>query len=306
MKVLLCGHRAFAAQGLTYLLERRGHDVDHFSRGLPRPADGSIGGPVLDLDVNPGLSARYDAVINFIVLRGESVAANIAYFEALLRMCRRHEAKHLIQISSMSVYRDWVRCVTEQAPTKPCPSPSGGYAASKLAAELYLRRHADGIKVSIVRPACIVGQGMPDPLGSVGMLLPTREVLVLGPGLRRRPVIARSVLHQLVARLVSDPPHHGLETLLAVDRNSPTFLEYLQACCDVFKVGARAVCRPTPLWFGAFLRRELRNGWSGASLERSVSNLAQRCLMQEYDPSWSEGRAGVGFTVDWRRELSGN
>jgi nucleoside-diphosphate-sugar epimerase len=118
--------------------------------------------------------------------------------------------------------------LTESAATKTTPSLRGSYAASKLAAEQYLSRYAGEIKLSFVRPACIVGRGMYDPIGSIGVILPTCELLVLGPATRRRPVVARSVLREALARLVNQPPQDPLETLLAVDRDSPTCLEYLR------------------------------------------------------------------------------
>ncbi len=288
-RILICGHRAFAARGLAERLAGR-HEVDQFSRG-PRDR-------VVEIDANPRLAPHYDTVLNFIVLKYESLAENLAYIEALWRMCRARGVSHLIQISSMSVYRDSVRVFTERSPIKTDPSRCGLYAASKVAAELFLSREAGPTRVSFVRPAYILAPDMPDPLGSTGVRMPSGDLLVLGPGRRPRPVIGRETLHSALARLVERPPDDACEALLAVDPHSPTCLEYLEACCETFGFGRRAVSLPTPLWFGPFLRREIRKGW-----RKALANLAQRCHNEEYDPAWTEQRLGVSLTADWRAQL---
>ena len=94
--VLVCGHRAFAARGLRDLLEAQGHQVTEFSRGPIGRKCGSFTGPVTELHCNPHLEAGYDAVVNFIVLRHESVQRNLDYFESLSKMCRDRNVRHLI------------------------------------------------------------------------------------------------------------------------------------------------------------------------------------------------------------------
>lgn len=104
MRYLLCGHRSFAARGLAEALESAGHQVVRFSRG-PAEAGGSIvGGPVEGLAENPGLQGRFDAVVNYIVLKDETVDSNARYAEALLRLCAARSVPHLVHISSISVY----------------------------------------------------------------------------------------------------------------------------------------------------------------------------------------------------------
>ena len=135
--VLICGHRAFAARGFRRLLEAQGYRVAEFSRGPVESVDSSFTGPVNELHGNPHLAASYGTVVNFIVLRGESVERNLEYCRSLCKTCCQRNVRHLIQISSMSVYRDSERVITESAATKTNPRRCGTYAASKLAVEQF-------------------------------------------------------------------------------------------------------------------------------------------------------------------------
>jgi serine/threonine protein kinase/nucleoside-diphosphate-sugar epimerase len=304
-RVLLCGHRAFAARGLRALLERRGHVVTEFSRGAVAQDGAVVTGPVAELHLNPHLAPAYDTIVNFIVLKHETIERNLAYLDSLLKTCRRCAVEHIVHISSMSLYRDETRCLTEDAPVKTDPAQSGAYASLKVAAELYLNGHTPArVKLSLLRPAYILGEGIPDPVGSVGQRLASGEILVLGRASRPRPVIARDKLHQAIARLVAHPPVEPREVLLLVDPRSPTCPEYLQACCDLLGAGTRALARPTPLWFPAFLQRELRSGWRAFSARRFLRSLAYRCRDQRYDPSRTEQRLGLSLTADWHRALA--
>jgi nucleoside-diphosphate-sugar epimerase len=305
-RILLCGHRAFAAQGLGAILEADGHAVTGFSRGACSAQHSCVTGPVSEMHRNRGIGPTYDAVINYIVLQEESVERNLAYLQSLLETCRRCEVKHLIHFSSLSVYRDDVSVYTENAPTKDDPARSGPNASLKIAADRFLLRHLPpAVKLSLVRPACILGDKIPDPIGSVGWPWSSGRILVLGVAARIRPVISRDVLNRAIARLVADPPREAREVLLLVDANSPSCVEYLQACCDILGAGTGAVCLPTPFWIPSLLRRDLRNGWRAYSGRRFWRSVAQRCRQQRYKPASSERRIGFGFTCDWRQALAG-
>ena len=306
-RVLLCGHRAFAAQGLAQLLEREGHAVTCFSRGEPGGNASCVTGPVSELHFNRLVGPGYDTIVNYIVLRHESVEHNLDYLHALLETCLRCAVQHVIHVSSVSAYRDDVSLYTTDAPTKADFKHSGPYAALKIAADQYLMAHLpQTVKLSLVRPACVLGENHPDPVGSVGWPLGSGKILVLGNASRIRPVVCRDVLNRVIARLVADPPGNSREVLLVVDRNSPTCREYLQACCDLLGVGTGVVDRPPPFWIAALLKRELRNGRPAFSMQRFVRSVRQRSRRQRYDPARSEERVGFGFTADWRQALRGS
>lgn len=74
-KILICGATSFVANGLKELLLQKGHEVDTFGR-----RDGSY----LKIDKYEGLSKQYDAVVNYTVLKDQSMEENVRYMEALV------------------------------------------------------------------------------------------------------------------------------------------------------------------------------------------------------------------------------
>jgi nucleoside-diphosphate-sugar epimerase len=115
-RILLCGHRSFAAKGLLDLLIREGYQVDCFSRG-PIGRDGCVvSGPINEIHKNPYLQNAYDTVVNYILLHQESIERNIKYIHSLIQFCDQHAVKHLIHISSCSVYKNDAKFVNENAP----------------------------------------------------------------------------------------------------------------------------------------------------------------------------------------------
>ena len=304
--ILICGYRAYAARGLRLLLEAKGHRVAEFSRGPLAGTRDSFTGPVTELHENLHLAEGYDAVVNFIVLKHESLQRNLDYCHSLWRTCCDRNVRHLIHVSSMSVYRDSVRVITEDTATKTNPCRCGAYTASKVVAERFLReRSGPNLKLSLLRPAWIVGDDMFDPVGSAATRLKSGNLLVLAKPCRQRPVIGRSVLHRALANLVVSPPRDNCETLLLVDRNSPTYLEYLQGCCDILGNGTRAISCSAPIWMGMLLLRELRkrNGLSGRAVVRTLSSILQRSTRQRFDPTWTESRLAMPLTTQWKEEL---
>jgi nucleoside-diphosphate-sugar epimerase len=300
--VLLCGHRAFSARGLRQLLSTGGCQVTQFSRGEDGQDEQALLGPVNQVHSHPRLDQRYDAVINFIVLINAGLEENLAYLRSLLQLCAERSVTHLIHISSMSVYPDSTRCYTEQAPIKPPPQPARTYADMKTAAEYFLLQQASpDLRLSLLRPAYILGTGHPNPVGSVGMRTLGGRLLVLGRGDRQRAVISRPVLHSALLHLVHAPPQERCEALLMVDRESPTSLEYLQACCDVRGLGTRALSLPALLWVPFFLAREVQRG--PFAMRRFLRAVAGRASLQRYDPAQTEARLGMSLHADWRADL---
>ena len=87
--VLLCGHRAYAARGLTELLQGAGYRVVCFSRGAEERDGDVVTGNVLRVDENPCLKEeKIDVIINFIVLKDGTAEDNVAYISALCRFAK--------------------------------------------------------------------------------------------------------------------------------------------------------------------------------------------------------------------------
>ena len=302
--VLLCGHRSFAAQGLAERLERSGHRLTLFSRGPVGREGNQVAGPVTEMHANPHLDAAYDTAINFIVLKNESVSRNLEYVQSLLRLCREKAITHLVHLSSMSVYRDSLDTITEDAPIKTDPSASGPYAALKIAADLHLLAHTPAhLKLTLIRPAYVLSPGMADPIGSVGLRLPWRQVLIMGIPARQRPIISRGLLIESIGRVVSQPPLGPREVLLLVDRDSPTCGEYIQGCCERLGLARRAQSVPKLIWVPLFVVREIVKGMRGKWIERSVRSICYYSSMQTYDPTATEERLGLSLRTDWKVEI---
>jgi nucleoside-diphosphate-sugar epimerase len=106
--------------------------------------------------------------------------------------CRKHGAKQLVHISSMSVI-DWAgsdeRSVNEEAPLEPRPDKRGDYTRAKLEAERIVVEAAKaGLPCVILRPGQIFGGGIPLINGAVARKAAGRW-LVLGDGKLELPLV---------------------------------------------------------------------------------------------------------------------
>lgn len=131
-KVLICGHRSFVATGLLKEFDDLGITYDCFSRGDEKREGNVVTGDVMMMADNKYLD-EYDTVVNYIILKGQSVEDNIAYIESLLKFCQKKKVKHLLQISSISVYPNEASVVTETSMIEEDYHNKGGYASIKVA-----------------------------------------------------------------------------------------------------------------------------------------------------------------------------
>lgn len=237
-RILLCGQRSFAANGLVDLLEKAGHEVLCFSRGELAQTGSVVSGPLLELASNPHLQGHFDTLINFIFLNNESLEQNAAYMEALLEFAKTHSVQHLIHISSCSVYANEAQEIDEQAPRQLDLNDKGPYAAVKVTQELVLeQKRWQELKLSFVRPGLIIGAGMNGFMGGIGLRLPSNSILGLGSARSHLPLVSREALHRTVLELVKEPPVAQTEVLLLADTLSPTRRAYLQLCSTVLGAG---------------------------------------------------------------------
>src|SRR5262245_47877096 len=168
-RILLCGHRSFAAQGLLPVLREAGHSVVTFSRGPIAAREGDCAsGPVDQLHDHAHLGEPFDVVINYILLKDDTIERNERFIESLLKFCASRSVKHLIHIASMSVDSGEVRTVREDSQVETIPQRKGSYGSLKVAQDLVLLRDAPAaMRLSMVRPGFILAPGLVDPI--VGM-----------------------------------------------------------------------------------------------------------------------------------------
>ncbi len=123
----------------------------------------------------------------------EHEAGTVLGTQNVIDACKRHGAKQLVHISSMSVV-DWAGSatkgpVTEQAATEPRADERGEYTRAKLLAEQRVSAAAkDGLPAVILRPGQIFGGGIPLINGAVARPAAGRW-LVLGDGKLELPLV---------------------------------------------------------------------------------------------------------------------
>ena len=93
-KILICGATSFVANGFKDRGMQKGYEVDTFGR-----KDGNY----LEIDKNPILADSYEAVVNFAVLKDQSIEDNESYMKSLVEMCRQKHVKKLVHFSSIMV-----------------------------------------------------------------------------------------------------------------------------------------------------------------------------------------------------------
>ena len=305
MRVLICGHRSFAAKGLPQVLRAAGHDVTCFSRG-PIAVEGDVvTGPVDAIHANPHLQRPFDAIVNYIMLKDEPIAPNLVFMDSLLRLCREQNVPHLVHISSISSYRSNVRVIHEGAALETDFLKKGSYGSIKAATEDHVTKSVPaGTKLSLFRPGFILGEGLLSPIVGTAVRFPANNLLVIGNAQSRIPVIARTQVHEAVARVLERPPQDRVEGFLIASGKSPTRLAFLDACCRRLGCGLRVKHFPVPLWYTVAIGAEVVARVLGQGKLMPWAKITARLPKQDFDPSRTEERLGLKFDTDWESLLT--
>ncbi len=202
-RILICGANSFVACGFKELLVRKGFEVEEFSRGCRPERDGSrIRGAYLEIADNPCLAGEYDEVINFAVLKDQSIDDNIRYIDSLLKMCAARKVKKLIHFSSIMVYNRENKVVSELTPIESSEKTiMKGYGLMKIATDEYLTKMAPAYDVEIVRvrPGFILAPGMACPFIK---RLAGPFSLILGNKKSTMPIVKREEVHKALLRII--------------------------------------------------------------------------------------------------------
>lgn len=217
MRILICGHRSFAATGLQSRLALDGHVVHGFSRG-PEAGDGRVvTGDVFAIATNAFLESHYDLVVNFILIKNGSVAANVRYANALMDLCDKVRPRALLQVSSISAYPLDERHVTEETAIDVTRSPRGPYAAIKIAVDHAIEGRRRDFAVSYLRPGFIIDEGATPPSAGIALQLRLGAWLVLGDRRTTLPILFRSEFHEAICRIVRESEVASTYLLFAND-----------------------------------------------------------------------------------------
>lgn len=302
-KILVLGSGSFAARGLVEQLAACGHDVVTFHRGKTGCAGSRIFGSVMDLCRHPHLRETFDVVINYVVLKGESLEQNGRFIDELLRYCEQCNAGHLIHISSVSVYAASVRHVVEDAEVEQDAGKKGSYGALKVLQDLHLQqRKCRELRVSYVRPGFILGSGLANPVVGMAVRLGGGFVLQLGSGKNVVPITTRKLVSKAVSRLAEDDATDRDQVVMIADMESPSRHAWIVECCKCTDIGSRVVRLPVLIWRCAGLAGELAVRLLRKNI-RPMNMVASMCRDMSYDASKSEAMLHLNFSCDWRTEL---
>lgn len=192
-KILICGATSFVAKGFKELLIQQGFDVDTFGR-----KDGGY----LEIDKNPMLADSYEAVVNFAVLKDQSIKDNVSYMKSLVEMCKQKQVKKLIHFSSIMVYSYHLGKLDENSPIDTVVNTMmEGYGKIKIACDEFLNSIKQSLpfEVVMVRPGYVLADNRPAPFIK---RLPCGVSIILGNKKSRQPIVKREDIHLALLKII--------------------------------------------------------------------------------------------------------
>ncbi len=233
-KCLICGATSFVAKGFIELLYSKGYEVDTFGRK---------NGSYLEIDKNKDLSTHYDYVVNFAILKDQSLNENIAFIEALFRLCRLKEVKKLIHFSSIMVYNYHLGRVDENSPIETVSETMmDGYGKIKIAVDEYINgvKNTQPFETILVRPGYVLASGRPAPfikhlVGSISVILGNKK--------SKQPVVRREDIHSALIKMIETG--ENLPVYHLFQNNNVTKYEFARKT-----VGGVILTLPKPIFEG--------------------------------------------------------
>lgn len=192
-KILICGATSFVAKGFKELLIQQGFDVDTFGRK---------NGSYLEIDKNPMLADSYEAVVNFAVLKDQSIEDNVSYMKSLVDMCKQKQVKKLIHFSSIMVYSYHLGKLDENSPIDTVANTMmEGYGKIKIACDEFLNSIKQSLpfEVVMVRPGYVLADNRPAPFIK---RLPCGVSVILGNKKSRQPIVKREDIHLALLKII--------------------------------------------------------------------------------------------------------
>lgn len=307
-RVLICGYRAFACEGLPGLLSAEGCKVDGYARRSGQPIYGlrnQISGDASQIDLLDGFDEEYDIVVNFLLLKDEDIERNKNYLDSLIRLCIAKRVKHLIHISSVSVYPGKTSKIDESTPMETNPDTKGRYGALKVASDRHLLKNLPShVHLSLVRPGFILGKGLVDPIVGMAFRTPFNRLLVLGDRKNVVPITTKELVHQAICKLAlaKPAPETASNAYLLVSPDSPTREVFLNFLCRAAGFGKGILWVPRWLWKATAYQAGIAE-----SLLRLKLNVKKTLLnasrQQNFDSSETAKRLAIDLNVDWKTRL---
>ena len=303
MQILVLGHKSFVGLGIEDRLRRAGHEVTTFRRGPVGIHGNSVTGSVLALRNNPHLDRPFDAIVNFVLLKDDSLEQNVEFVNELAAFVEARHVRHLVHLSSISSYSDETALIVESSPTESDPKKKGSYGSLKVATDLALMSRAKGrFGMTLIRPGFVLAPGLASPIIGMGARVPGNGLLVLGSAKDTVPMIRRGDVHDAILKILAKGPDEKLPIALLADRNSPSRDEYLRWCARELGVSAWAASVPRAVWLAA--------GAAGKSVSFALPKSIDpwrvaRSLTRtrRFDGSQTETTLGLNVSVDWKDEV---
>lgn len=303
MNVLIFGSSSFAGKCLEMRLAGAGHTVYHFNRGPAARTENRITGGIEGLEDNPHWPEHIDVIINYMLLKDQTIQENIEFCVRLLALARRVGCGRLIHISSVSTYKFSRRVIDENGEVEPDAANKGAYAALKVATENYLRAHAGNVPIVFVRPGFILGEGLVSATVGTAVKIPGGKLMILGNAQDTMPITTRSILDDCLLALVDREQVQPGENFLIVDSHSPSKREYVEYCAHRLGQGKDVWTLPVPLWLGiAGLAQGLLN-LAGKSKVKVWQKFYSVSKAYRYDSARTAARLGVNLDSHWQSAL---
>jgi nucleoside-diphosphate-sugar epimerase len=201
-KILLLGESSFAAGGLYPLLKSNGFDVDCFSRGAEGRDGDYIKGDVFGLSKNRFLADHYDIVINFILIKNETVDLNIQYIKEVDELCVSKKVSNLLHISSISCYPANADFIDENSSIEITHEAKGNYASIKVAVDNYLKVLQRPYQLSFIRPGFIYSHNRKPSFSGIGIGMFPIAAFIMGNNKTPLTLINKEELHKGILKVI--------------------------------------------------------------------------------------------------------
>ena len=201
-KILILGAHSFVASGLLDKLESLNYVAHDFARGHQDRKGNHIYGNYTQIANNQALDASYDVVINFAVLKDETLTDNINYIKSLIDFCKTHNVKKLIHFSSIMVYNYQLKKVDENTLIETLAGTyKKGYGEFKIGVDQYLSEIKSTLpfEVILVRPGYVLADNRPCPFIKK---LPLGISLIKGNKKSKQPIVQRKDIHQALIKII--------------------------------------------------------------------------------------------------------
>ena len=258
MKLLITGASGFIGRYVVTAALRKGYDVRAVVRSaeqsLPWPSHPQLEVMHLDLREPARLPAALDGIDTVAhlaaVMSGtleEQRQGTVLATQTLLTAMKSSSAKHLIAISSFSVY-DYLplslgTILVESMPLETLPDRRDGYTQAKLAQEILVRQFASDTStlLTILRPGIVYGK---DHLWNASLGVNVKDRLWICVGDRATlPLLYVENCADAIMQAILYPPK-SRHTINLVDDNLPTQKAYLEALRQVLPTQPPKVTLP--------------------------------------------------------------